>query len=75
MIYLSRPGPGREWFLKGVVAVEGRPNIETKKDIKVSIPENFKEKAKTESQGWRTHIPFTREDYESLEASAEKVEL
>jgi len=51
MIYLSRPGPGREWFLKGVVAVEGRPNIETKKDIKVSIPENFKEKAKTESQG------------------------
>jgi len=40
MIYLSRPGPGREWTLKGVVAVEGRPNVETKKDIKVSIRKN-----------------------------------
>lgn len=37
MVYLSRPGPGREWTLKGVIAVEGRPNVETKKDIKVSL--------------------------------------
>ena len=37
MIYLSRPKPGGEWTLKGVIAVEGRPNVETKKDIKVSL--------------------------------------
>jgi len=39
MLYLSRPGPGREWTLKGVVAVEGRPDVETKKDVRVSLPE------------------------------------
>ena len=39
MIYLSRPGPGREWTLKGVIAVEGRPDVETKKDIRVSLPQ------------------------------------
>jgi len=40
MLYLSRSGPGRKWILKGVITVEGRPNVETKKDIKVSIPQN-----------------------------------
>jgi len=37
ILYLSRPGPGREWTLKGVITIEGRPNVETKRDIKVSL--------------------------------------